>query len=201
MDVLDFDHRKLRTAPSIVLASPPCTKFSVASLRWYWGKIEGYDGYVPGKQAREHIKLFKKTMDIIYETGTHFYVVENPMGMAKHVMGDKDHRTYFCIWNDTDPETGKKPAKKPTDLWYHLPSEIEWPPLVKDTWELAPRGSHTGTQGIKDKAVRALIPYALSDFIRYTIDEHYKFGGPAMALPSRKSFNDFAWAPLPEGKK
>lgn len=203
MDVLDFDVSIIESPVTVVLASPPCTTMSVASVRWYWGHIEGYDGAVPGKTAREHIALFQKTLDIIHESQAPYYAIENPMGMAKHIMGEKDHRTYHCIWKDPDPVTGKLPPMKPTDLWYHLPPpvSVSWPPLIPDTWEKAPRGARSGTQGIKDKAERAKIPYRLSEFIRMHIDAYWGDGMGIDPAPWRYLLNDFADVPIPEGKK
>jgi hypothetical protein len=53
----------------------------------------------------------------------------------------------------------RKPSFKATDLWGVLP-DVKWD--KPKTWVKAPRGSRTGTQGIKDSALRAKIPYGLS---------------------------------------
>jgi len=71
--------------------------------------------------------------------------------MMRRVLGKPFVKTSFAAWGNKN--------LKPTDLWGNLPSMV-FPIATK--WEKAPRGSRTGTQGIKDPAERAKIPYGLS---------------------------------------
>ena len=51
---------------------------------------------------------------------------------------------------------------KPTDLWGVLPKYLKFPTEKPEDYVKAPRSSHVGIQGQKDKALRAKIPYNLS---------------------------------------
>ena len=141
-----------------------------------------------------------------------FYVIENPMAMLKHILGDCDHRTFFCIWLWPEwMETHDyKPPKKPTDLWYLLPSFVDdgplvepewsWPQLIDGTWELAPRGTRKGIQRMKSSAERAMIPFRLSEFIRKLIEEHERKNLEDPIIEQRH-FYDFADIPIPNTPK
>lgn len=61
----------------------------------------------------------------------------------------------------------KKERCKPTDLWTNHP-DPQFKPMCKrgaPCHEPAPRGSRTGTQGLKDHRTRSLIPAALCEHI------------------------------------
>lgn len=56
---------------------------------------------------------------------------------------------------------------KPTDIWTNHP-DPQFKPMCKrgaPCHEPAPRGSRTGTQGLKDHRTRSLIPAALCEHI------------------------------------
>jgi len=129
----------------IILASPPCTHFSVASVYRHWPKG------VPTKATLKQINLVKYTIKIIKEAKPKYWIMENPIGKLRKVIGTPPLTVYMCAW-------GKK-AKKPTDLWGQLPPiDIKMP--MK--WQKAPRGSKLGVQGYHDPAAAAMIPYDFS---------------------------------------
>ena len=68
------------------------------------------------------------------------------------------YTTTYCQWGDT--------RMKPTDIWSNLPNPNF--PCCKNgdkCHEKSPRGSRTGTQGIKGSKERSRIPDALCDYI------------------------------------
>ena len=68
------------------------------------------------------------------------------------------YTTTYCQWGDT--------RMKPTDIWTNIPNPNF--PCCKNgdkCHESAPRGSQTGTQGIKGSKDRSRIPDALCDYI------------------------------------
>ena len=149
----------------IVLASPPCNCFSVASEYRHWDKKTKKP---KDQQTREAIKLIGHTINMIMNLQPRFWILENPRGMLRNVLGKPTVTTFFASWGHW--------ALKPTDLWGVHP-EIDWKKPKK--WEKAPRGSKTGVQGIngnkyqkaypenmsmkvRKPELRALIPYELS---------------------------------------
>ena len=82
-DITQLDADTIRQAfgghdPDIILASPPCTAFSVASIGKHWQG--GFRAYVPKTDsAKFSLKMVEKTLDLIKEVGP-----------AGHFM-EKDH--------------------------------------------------------------------------------------------------------------
>lgn len=65
----------------------------------------------------------------------------------------------YCQYGDT--------RQKPTDIWTNHPSP-EFKPQCKrgaSCHESAPRGSQTGTQGLKNRIEKGRIPYLLCSHI------------------------------------
>lgn len=143
-DILEMDLDQFPMNPDILVASPPCTTFSVASIRYHWEKLE--DGTIRPKSeaCKTAIKLLEKTLQIIEYTKPKFWIIENPRAMMRRVMrdilniGEPTVTTFWCSWGERN--------YKPTDLWGIIPP-MEFPEPV--SWEKAPRGSKKGTQGIK----------------------------------------------------
>jgi hypothetical protein len=139
----------------IILASPPCNCFSVASIGKHWAA-----NYKP-KDAETYlaIKLVKHTLNLLEKSDSFFWVLENPMGVLRKldIMKDYDHKLVtYCQYGEH--------RMKPTDLWGKFPPSFVAKSCKNgmDCHDRTPRGSKTGTQGLKDSATRAKIPYGLS---------------------------------------
>lgn len=144
----------------IVLASPPCEAFSVASIGTHWSG--GLRAYEPATAtARTALALVHWTVAAVESMRPRFAVIENPRGMLRKLgVLDRYERVTvtYCQYGDT--------AMKPTDLW-GLPFPGAWAPrpMCKNgdpCHEAAPRGAKTGTQGKGDAAARAVIPHELA---------------------------------------
>ncbi len=138
----------------ILWASPPCTAFSVASICTHWGG--GHRAYVPKTEnAQIGINLVKTTLKIIKEIKPKYFFIENPRGVLRK-LGLLDHlirhTVTYCQYGDE--------RMKPTDIW----TNAEWwkpKPMCKNgdpCHVRAPRGSKTGTQGLKSAKERGVIP-------------------------------------------
>lgn len=159
VDILDFDYAKVPFVPDIIWASPPCTGFSVAAIGKSWNK-----DYTPKSDtARLGLRLVEKTKEIIayYQklNPNLVWYIENPRGMLRKLpimnFAPYHHTVTYCQYGDT--------RMKPTDIWtnnpdFHpkLPCKNGMPCHVA-----APRGSRTGTQGLKGAHERSKIPSAL----------------------------------------
>ena len=167
-DILQFDTDKVPFIPDIIWASPPCTYFSVASIGKHWN----IDNTPKTDNAVLGVKIVQKTIDIIkhYQQLNPYlvYFVENPRGKLRKLpvsdFFDKRHTVTYCQYGDT--------RMKPTDIWTN---SDKWYPreMCKngDTChQSAPRGSRTGTQGIKGDYNRSMIPKQLClDILKSTL--------------------------------
>ena len=156
VDMLDFDTKQLPWRPDVIWASPPCTGFSVAAIGHHW--TGGKNAYIPKTDtARLGIELLRKTIAVIDELQPCAFFIENPRGLMRKMPEvarfNRDTVTY-CQYGDK--------RMKPTDIWHNT----RWQPrpMCKNgdpCHEAAPRGSRTGTQGLKNNHERSKIPHEL----------------------------------------
>lgn len=149
--------------PDFVHLSPDCTSYSVAAISKHRRKNEVTGNLDP---ISDYAKFCDKTnayiIDlIINQLKPKYWTIENPRsGMRKmdFVKELPRYTTTYCQWGDT--------RMKPTDIWTNLPNPNF--PCCKNgdkCHEAAPRGSRTGTQGIKEAKDRSRIPDKLCDYI------------------------------------
>jgi site-specific DNA-cytosine methylase len=142
-------------------ASPPCTAFSVASIGSNW--TGGKNAYIPKTdKARLGIELVGKTIKLIEHIDPKWWFIENPRGVLRKMpmmTGMRRVTVSYCQYGDS--------RMKPTDIWTNA---TWWKPrtICKNgdpCHEAAPRGSRTGTQGLKGHMARGVIPPALFEEI------------------------------------
>ncbi len=173
-DVLALTFWDLPDAVDIVLASPPCTHFSCAAGWRYWK-----NGF-PSPEVEESVKLVKYTLALINGIDPKYWVLENPRGMLRKVIGPPVVTTWWGSWG--------MPYLKPTDLWGKLPA-IDWPPHPRlDPMRESTHGKHKGVQenktdlidnleliGLLDyaeaPALRALVPYKFSESLCLSLEQ------------------------------
>jgi hypothetical protein len=172
-DILELGLSDIPDGRDVLLASPDCTAFSVASIGTHWGG--GRRGYIPRtSKAHNRMALVYQTVAIaealVARDGLRFGAVENPRGMLRKlgILDRYDNVTVsYCHYGDT--------RMKPTDLWGVPAFPRLWTPrsmchnanpahaadcCCRDH-EAAPRGAKTGTQGL-EKQARSFMPYELS---------------------------------------
>lgn len=157
-DILELDVSDIPFQPDIIWASPPCTTFSIASCGHHWNAPDDEGNREPKtKEAEIGLLLLEKTIWIMNELQPKYYFIENPRGLMRK-MGAVEylnrHTITYCRYGDN--------RMKPTDIWTNL----DWTPrpMCKNGMpchEAAPRGSKTGTQGLKGAYERSKIPYEL----------------------------------------
>ena len=144
VDILDFKLEMLPEKfrhPDVVWASPPCTTFSVASIRHYW-----VDGKPKNDKCLKGIEIAKKNLEIIKELNPKYYFIENPRGMMRKqdfMLGLNRNTVTYCQYG--------LPYQKATDIWTNC---LEWKPKPmcspnSPCHVRAPRGSRNGIQGIE----------------------------------------------------
>lgn len=142
--------------PDVIWASPDCTTFSVAAISKHRkrnpenGNLEPISDYAKFCDATD-----QHVLDLIRELNPTFFFIENPRGAMRKMewmQGIPRYTITYCQYGDT--------RMKPTDIWTNHPNPQFKPPCKNgDPCHMrAPRGSRTGTQGIKGAKERARIP-------------------------------------------
>lgn len=159
-DIMNFDVEKIPFKVDFVWASPPCTYFSVASIGHHW-----YPDHTPkSDKALEGVAIVLKTLEIIEKVNPRLgWLIENPRGKLRKLgllNNDYLNTVTYCRYGDT--------RMKPTDLWNTI--SPPWKPrkMCKNgdpCHVAAPRGSKTGTQGLKGSYERSKVPSELCEEI------------------------------------
>ena len=162
--------------PDVVWASFDCTTFSVAGISHHrrknpvTGDPEPISEY--GKFCDE---CDQHVLELIKELNPKFYFIENPRGAMRKMPWMQDLPRYtitYCKYTEDLPLEQRR--MKPTDIWTNHP-DPKFKPACKngDPCHVpAPRGSQTGTQGIKGARDRSLIPKELCEHIVEICEEY-----------------------------
>ena len=78
----------------VILASPPCEKFSVAAIGRYWRGCE------ISVEAKEALRLVEHTLSLIYWTRPKYWFLENPTGMLRTIIGNPPVEIYFAQYGE-----------------------------------------------------------------------------------------------------
>jgi hypothetical protein len=175
------DHRDIQTLnaaelislygqPDFIWASPPCQKFSVASLWKYWAK--GPNGSVPKHPAvYEAIDLIKHTIKLMNDLNpTYGWLMENPRAMLRK----QDFMQEIPRWTVTYCQYGDT-RMKPTDVWGTIEGWTPRPMCApgRDCHESSPAGTNAGGTGkLRNARLRSMIPYELGEEICKLIERH-----------------------------
>lgn len=149
--------------PDVIWASPDCTTYSVAAISHHRRRNPATGSLEP---VTEYAKFCDKTnrhvVELIKELKPKYYFIENPRGALRKMdfmQGLPRYTVTYCQYGES--------RQKPTDIFTNHPNP-RFKPACKPgapCHEKAPRGSRTGTQGLKGWALRSQIPEALCDHI------------------------------------
>ena len=148
--------------PDIIWASPDCTTYSIAGISHHRRKEESGNLKPISDKAKFSDETIKHVLDLIRELKPKYFFIENPRGGLRKMEFMQDINKYtvtYCQYGDF--------RMKPTDIFTNH-SEPNFKPMCKNgdpCHVSAPRGSKTGTQGIKGKVDRSRIPEKLCDYI------------------------------------
>ena len=149
--------------PDVIWASPDCTTFSIAAISHHrrknaeTGNLDAVSEY-----AKFCDKVDQHVLELIRELKPKYYFIENPRGGMRKMtwmQGLPRYTVTYCQYGDT--------RMKPTDIWTNHPDpKFKTPCHNGDPChEPAPRGSKTGTQGLKGSIDRSRIPDKLCEHI------------------------------------
>lgn len=155
--IRDFGH------PNVIWASPDCSSFSIAAISHHRRKNPETGNLDPvSDYAKFCDKVDQHVLDLIRELNPTYYFIENPRGGMGKMTWMKDIPRYtvtYCQYGDT--------RMKPTDIWTNHPNP-KFKPMCHNGDSChtpAPRGSKTGTQGLKGSVERSVIPAELCNHI------------------------------------
>ena len=155
--------------PDVIWASPDCATFSVAAISRHrrlnplTGNLDPQTDY-----ARFCDKVDQHVLDLIRELKPTYWFIENPRGAMRKMVWMRDIPRYtvtYCKYETDRPVEERR--MKPTDIWTNHPNPRFLPPCSNGDpcHAKAPRGSRTGTQGLKGQRERGVIPTALCEHI------------------------------------
>jgi hypothetical protein len=162
-DIRIFDKNMVGFVPDVIWASPPCTGFSVAAIGKNW--VKGEEFTPKTESAKLGIVLLDATLELIRHylriNPKLIWYIENPRGKMRKsprlhpTTKVFRHTVTYCQYGDT--------RMKPTDIWTN---NVNWTPRLAckngmPCHVAAPRGSKTGTQGLKGNHLRSVVPYEL----------------------------------------
>lgn len=147
-DILKLQRKELPKKIDVLWCSPPCTTFSVASLRWYWeeGKPKSYKTYIG-------LAIVRKTLELIEEIKEDnpdlIWFIENPRGMLRKqefMLGLPRTTVSYCQYGFD--------IMKPTDIWNNIGFVGKKCKPRASCHQQASRGTKLGLQGINEKAFK-----------------------------------------------
>lgn len=158
--------------PDVIWASPDCTSYSIAAISHHRRKNDETGNLDPvSDYAKFSDKLNEHIHKLIAELQPKYWFIENPRGGMRKMNFTKDKPRYtvtYCQYGDT--------RMKPTDIWTNHPYP-KFKPMCKNGAPChvsAPRGSRTGTQGLKGSKERSVIPYLLCKHVATISEEELK---------------------------
>lgn len=163
-DIIDrFGH------PDVIWASPDCATFSIAAISHHRRKNPETGNLDPiSDYAKFCDKVDQHVLQLIEELQPKYWFIENPRGGLRKMNWMQELPRYtltYCKYETEKPISERR--MKPTDIWTNHPNPNFIPPCKNGDpcHAPAPRGSKTGTQGIKGSVDRSRIPDKLCDHI------------------------------------
>lgn len=148
--------------PDVIWSSPDCTSYSVAAISKHRRKDENGNLVPISDYAKKCDETNRHLIKLIKELNPKYFFIENPRAGFRKMDFIQDIPRYtvtYCKYGDK--------RMKPTDIFTNHPNPDFIPPCKNGDkcHESAPRGSRTGTQGLKNNVEKARIPKKLCEHI------------------------------------
>ena len=164
--------------PDVIWASPDCSTFSIAAISHHRRKNDETGNLDPvSDYAKFCDKVDCHVLQLIEELNPAFYFIENPRGGMRKMtwmQGLPRYTVTYCQYELDKPASERR--MKPTDIWTNHPNP-QFKPMCKNgdsCHASAPRGSKTGTQGLKGSKERSVIPEELGLHIVEICEKYIK---------------------------
>lgn len=144
--------------PDVIWASPDCSSYSIAAISHHRKREENGNLAPVSEYAKFCDRVNQHTLNLIMTLSPKYWFIENPRGGMRKMdfmNGLPRYTVTYCQYGDT--------RMKPTDIWTNHP-DPKFKPMCKNgdpCHEKSPRGSRTGTQGLKGSKERSVIPVEL----------------------------------------
>lgn len=173
MDIEDLDADfilKNFGRPDVIWASPDCTTYSIAGIRYHRVRNLRTQELDPvSDYAVKCDRVNRHVLELIDELAPELWFVENPVGgLRKMKFMRKRPRFTVCYCQYGAP------YRKPTDIWTNHTGP-RFKPMCKPgdpCHEPNPRYSAGGLTAVRGKKERAIIPAQLCDHIVKICEEH-----------------------------
>jgi hypothetical protein len=138
----------------VILASPPCERFSIANRSW------------PQKGIGKALEIVGACLEAIVDLKPDYWALENPKGRLRWFLGSPPHSVRLSDYGYDKAVSGGKWRKaiKPTDIWGNIPF-----PMLEAEKEPKIGRVETGFTKVS-RAKRAEMPYGLSQTILEAVD-------------------------------
>ena len=144
----------------VVVASPPCERFSRAHALW------------PKKGIRKALEIAGACIELIINIQPKYWCLENPKARLRWFIGEPPHSVQLSDYGHNGAGAGRRRNEwgtaKPTDLWGNIPF-----PMVEAQRLVKLRGPNEGGP----RAKKAEMPYGLSQAILEAVDPEIKLAG------------------------
>ena len=156
--------------PDVIWMSPDCTTFSVAAIGRHRTKNPVTGNLDPKSEYAKFCEAVDQhCLELIEQLNPRFWFIENPRGGLRKMQWMQNLPRYtvtYCQYGDE--------RMKPTDIWTNHPNP-KFKPCCKNGDKChppAPRGSKTGTQGLRGSVERSIIPQQLCEHIVDICEEY-----------------------------
>lgn len=168
--------------PDVVWIAPECTTYSLAAISKHRKKNKENGNLDPiSDYAKQCDKTNQYVLELLKELNPKLWFIENPRACLQKMIWMKNLDEYkylitYCQYSKDLPIEQRR--MKPTNIWTNHPNPRFKPPCKNGNpcHIPAPRGSRTGTQGLKNAAERSTYPKELCKHI-VEISEQYIKGG------------------------
>ncbi len=167
IDIEQLKKHDIPFVPDVIWASPDCTTYTIAACSTHRiNSIYPKTDYAKKCDA-VNWRVLTLIQELLLDNPDLVYYIENPRGMMRKMPFMQNiprYTIWYCQYGDT--------RAKPTDIWTN---SKKWKPrpechnfrngIKHCHHQAAPRGSKTGTQGLKGSFDRSKIPTELCEEI------------------------------------
>lgn len=165
--------------PNVIWIAFDCTSYSLAAISKHRVKNKETGNLDPiSEYAKKCDEVNQHVLKLIEELNPELFWIENPRACLQNMVWMKPYDKYkhlitYCKYmTDVPPEQRRM---KPTNLWTNHPNPEFLPPCKNGETDhaAAPRGSRTGTQGMRGAKERSTYPKLLIEHIANKCEEYF----------------------------